>query len=337
MARNGRSRVRQSFYGRHRRLTRALSAADVRLAVVRVGRKMAINDAATSYVAFISYSHADARVAKWLHRRLEKYSIPREFRAVLPKRRAKKLAPIFRDTDEFAASSDLGAAIKSALSKANSLIVLCSDYSAKSQWVGEEIKHFREINRGGKIIAVLVGGNQSKKPVLSPALIEGGIEPLAVDLRPGAEAREIAVTRIAAGIVGADFEVFFKRRQRDVFRRRLLAASLGLVLLVGATVFAFGLAAVAFYIFASLVPVADEMVTDNYRPVATASCVNVDAIGRNANFIEQNANSPDEVDAARDIRMRATEVHETCRALSEEETSMIEPQPDWLFPRPDHR
>ena len=31
---------------------------------------------ATTYRAFISYSHADASVARWLHARLETYRLP---------------------------------------------------------------------------------------------------------------------------------------------------------------------------------------------------------------------------------------------------------------------
>ena len=54
------------------------------------------------YRAFISYSHKDARWARWLHRTLEGYQLPRRLRGTtgefgaLPDR----LRPIFRDREE---------------------------------------------------------------------------------------------------------------------------------------------------------------------------------------------------------------------------------------------
>ena len=67
--------------------------------------------AALQYRAFLSYSHADAAWAKWLHRALETYQIPRKLVGrvtpvgVVPRR----MTPIFRDRDELSASSDLTA------------------------------------------------------------------------------------------------------------------------------------------------------------------------------------------------------------------------------------
>ena len=62
------------------------------------------------YRAFISYSHADARWAAWLHRSLESYRLPSRLRGghgehgPLPDR----LSPIFRDREDLSSAGHLG-------------------------------------------------------------------------------------------------------------------------------------------------------------------------------------------------------------------------------------
>src|SRR5580700_4295937 len=117
------------------------------------------------YTAFVSYSRQDRALARWLQRSLERYVVPKTFRQLLPDPKKRKISPVCRDEDEFAASSDLGASIRAALDRSNALIVLCSRNSAASLWVDEEVKYF-SANRGtAPIIAVLIGSeaNESAK------------------------------------------------------------------------------------------------------------------------------------------------------------------------------
>src|SRR5437763_1046328 len=76
--------------------------------------------------AFISYRHTepDRRWAKWLHRNLETYRVPKALAAErgLPRR----LRRVFRDEEELPASSDLKAEIDAALRQSRFLIVVCS-------------------------------------------------------------------------------------------------------------------------------------------------------------------------------------------------------------------
>ena len=71
---------------------------------------------APKYWAFLSYSHADTRWASWLHRALESYRPPKQLIGTataygpVPKR----LAPVFRDREELASATDLGAVINAA-------------------------------------------------------------------------------------------------------------------------------------------------------------------------------------------------------------------------------
>ena len=51
------------------------------------------------YAAFISYSHVDRDVARWLHRSIEGYRLPAHLHAaaVAAGRRDGRLAPVFLD------------------------------------------------------------------------------------------------------------------------------------------------------------------------------------------------------------------------------------------------
>ena len=78
------------------------------------------------YKAFISYSHADERIAGWLHRRIESYRPPKTLigqegrRGIIPDR----LRPVFRDREELTASTELGTEIQRALQVTEFLVEL---------------------------------------------------------------------------------------------------------------------------------------------------------------------------------------------------------------------
>ncbi len=61
------------------------------------------------YRAFISYSHKDEKWAAWLHRALETYKVPKHLvgkasdYGPIPER----IAPIFKDREELATSTEL--------------------------------------------------------------------------------------------------------------------------------------------------------------------------------------------------------------------------------------
>ena len=71
------------------------------------------------YWAFISYSHRDAAFGRRLHRKLETYALPRRLvgRRTAQGTVPKKLAPIFRDREEFAAAHDLSTEVRAALKR----------------------------------------------------------------------------------------------------------------------------------------------------------------------------------------------------------------------------
>jgi hypothetical protein len=120
------------------------------------------------YWGFISYSHADDEWAKWLHRAIERYQVPRRLwgrpspSGPLPRR----LFPVFRDRDELPSASDLGARLQESLRSSRYLIVISSARSAVSCWVNEEIRTFKSWGREGQVFALVVDGepNASDRP-----------------------------------------------------------------------------------------------------------------------------------------------------------------------------
>ena len=172
------------------------------------------------FAAFISYSHADAKAAARLQRRLEKYKLPKHIAAG----RKPAIGPVFRDRDDLAATSSLSAAIRDALSQAEALIVICSPEAAASPWVKAEIELFRDLHPDRPILAALLSGQPSS--AFPPALTEGGLEPLAADLRPEGDGPQLGFLKIVAGIAGVPLDALIQRdAQRRIRRVTAITAS----------------------------------------------------------------------------------------------------------------
>jgi len=186
-----------------------------------------------SYQAFISYSHADEAWARWLHRAVETYRVPKRViagRTDLPAR----LAPIFRDRDELPTAVDLGQKIEEALRASRRLIVVCSPSAARSRWVNEEIRRFKALGGAERIFAIIVDGE--------PNAIERGYdgsfecfpeelrvareakaqEHIAADVRPQGDGRRNAQLKLIAGMLGVGLDDL-KRRDQQRRQRRLVA------------------------------------------------------------------------------------------------------------------
>jgi len=199
------------------------------------------------YSAFISYNHRDRREAAWLHRALETYRIPKHMRGRQSRLGplAARLPPVFQDREELAASSDLALSVRQALEDAASLIVICSPAGAASKWVNEEIRLFTALGRRERIQCLIVAGepHASRRPgadpmleCLPPALLENGGEPLAADLRPGGDGRQMAKLKLLAGVMGVGFDELRQREQTRRVRRLAIASSalgLGFVIMSG--------------------------------------------------------------------------------------------------------
>ena len=215
------------------------------------------------YRAFISYSHADEAWAVWLHKALETYRLPRRLvgketpYGPVPER----LAPVFRDRDELATATNLGATLTRALEQSACQIVICSPAAAGSRWVNEEILTFKRLGREDRIFCLIVdgepgataageGGPQECFPhalrfTLGPdgQLTDVRSEPIAADVRPLKDGRHDARLKLVAGMVGVGLD---ELKQREAQRRHRRALALVTASLAGMAITS-GLAAAAWF------------------------------------------------------------------------------------------
>jgi tetratricopeptide (TPR) repeat protein len=216
---------------------------------------------APKYRAFISYSHADAQWASWLHGALERYRPPKALigritdHGEVPKR----LSPIFRDRDELPSATDLGSLINAALAESASQIVICSPQAAKSKWVNEEILAYKRLGGEDRILCIIVGGEPNATdipgreaeecfpPALRFRLGEGGelsstrTEPIAADARRGKDGKNNAKLKLISGLLGVGFDTL-RRREQQRRNARLFAfscaAAAGMVVTSGLAAYA---------------------------------------------------------------------------------------------------
>jgi len=197
------------------------------------------------YWAFISYTHADRAWADWLHRALEHYRIPRRLIGVttasgpVPTR----IAPVFLDRADLAASTDLDATIAEALSASRSMIVICSPATTGSARVIQEIEWFRA--KSDRLLSLIVAGRPNAQERGGDAIEEcfpaplrsaqtaqtrDSVVPFAADARPGKGGRQEALLKLVAGILNLNLD---QLRQRDTQRRRLRWVVSTVICLIG--------------------------------------------------------------------------------------------------------
>jgi len=178
-------------------------------------------DAPVRYRAFISYSHADARFAAWLHRKLEQWSPPG----------GPRLTPIFIDRAELAAGPDLSASVREALAGSAALIVLASPAARASQWVAQEVSLFRGLHPQRPVLAALLDGEPGDA-FPEPLLVHGGqaFEPLAADFREGHDGKRLALLKIIAGLTAQPLDRLVQRDAQSR-QRRVMWITAGAVLL----------------------------------------------------------------------------------------------------------
>lgn len=209
------------------------------------------------YRAFISYSHSDRSCADWLHRALEAYRLPARLVGTetllgpVPAR----LAPVFRDRDELPASGDLSAELRAALDRSAALVLIASPAAARSRWVNEEVLQFKAMRgregRPAPVLALIAADappdaalSDMVPPAMRHAVHPDGTlgpetaEPIAADLRPGADGRRLARLKLVAGLTGLPLDALVQREAARRQRRLALLASVLGVLAAAMTVMA---------------------------------------------------------------------------------------------------
>ena len=197
------------------------------------------------YYAFLSYSHADEAMAKWLHEQLESFRVPSSIAGQLSENGIvpRRLTPIFRDRRELAAATDLGTEIREALGASRFLIVLCSPAAAKSRWVNAEVDAFKRFRPDGCVLAAIVAGEpfaserqgREEEECLPPALrthydrrgrpTKRTAEPLAADLREAGDGRRLGFLKLVAGMTGVGLDDLVQREAIRRHRRMAILAS----------------------------------------------------------------------------------------------------------------
>lgn len=199
------------------------------------------------YRAFISYSHADSRWARWVHRRVENYRLPSRLRGTLgdfgplPDR----FGPIFRDREDLSSAGELGPKIQQALADSEALIVLCSPDAARSPWVDNEILQFKRLGRGSRIFALILSGEPHSgdtRECFPRALrfeldADGNIgttpsEPVAADLRANKDGKSLARVKLLAGMLGLPLDTLRQREAARAHRRQAAITALALLVMV---------------------------------------------------------------------------------------------------------
>ncbi len=180
--------------------------------------------------AFISYSHDDQHEVSRIHKALETYRVPARLVGTTTRKGEvpPRLTPIFRDRDDLPASGNLSESVRDALSRSQTLIVLCSPSAARSRWVEAEIRAFRELNPDGDVLAAIVagepgaeaGGHAANLECFPPALRggeDGAPEPVAADFRAAGDGRRMALLKLVAGLLDLRLDQLI---QRDLQRRQ---------------------------------------------------------------------------------------------------------------------
>lgn len=198
---------------------------------------MNANTGVLRYRAFISYSHADQRWARWLHRALESWRPPAHLRGSSGAAPIKRLAPIFLDREELASGTDLGSTVNTALAESANLIVVCSPNAAASRWVNEEVRAFKALGRANRIFCLIVAGDPAADsstgamlacfcPALRWQLDADGapgtapLEPIAADVRPGKDGKSNAKLKLIAALLDIGLDTL-KQRELQRHNRRL--------------------------------------------------------------------------------------------------------------------
>lgn len=210
------------------------------------------------YWAFLSYSHRDATTADWLHNAIECFKVPKRLvgrgtpYGLVPAR----LAPVFRDQHDLAAGDDLHEDIKQALAASRFLVVICSPAAVASKWVDREVRLFRQLRPDGEAFAAVVDGEPwaSTMPgreteecfplCLRQACDEQGqptgerAEPIAADLRPFRDGRQLGLQKIVAGMLDIGLDELVQREAHRRHRHMLTVTGASVVGMIGATALA---------------------------------------------------------------------------------------------------
>ena len=183
------------------------------------------------YYAFISYSTADEKWAKWLHKHLENYNLPSALRRTnnsLPK----YIRPVFWYKTDLS-GTELHSALERELTSSRHLVLICSPESAKSEWVNDEVKSFVESNRTDSIIPFIVSGQPDKPEdadyCYPPVLRDMPRTQMLRGIDVSKVGKQHALIDVVSTMFGLRFDALWQRHKRARIRRNACYALLALL------------------------------------------------------------------------------------------------------------
>ena len=184
------------------------------------------------YKAFISYAHEDEAFAASLHRRLERFVVPKQLRTSVSTGR--HLGTLFRDRDELASGGRLSTSIVEAIDDSEHLIVVCSPASARSEWVSREIEAFLR-GRSVDHVLLVVPDTVAAGELPFPGALDGN-ELLAADARASGDGPSAAFSKLVAGLLHVPLDTLVRRELQRRRRRTLgIVGSVALLAVAAAT------------------------------------------------------------------------------------------------------
>lgn len=195
------------------------------------------------YFAFISYNSRDTRWGKRLQQKLEHYRMP----ATLCSERGWRRRPInpvfFAPTD--IQPGGLSDELQARLRASRHLIVICSPYSAQSEWVGKEIAFFHTLGRTQNIHFFIVKGSphsgDPRTECFNPVIEELGLsEILGANIHEKIYSnprlnRERAYVQLISKLLDVEFDMIWKRHRRRMIRQAA-AWTVGTIFVVAALI-----------------------------------------------------------------------------------------------------
>ena len=195
------------------------------------------------FFAFISYNSHDTAWGKRLQRKLEGYRMPATLCSEHGWER-KPIKPVFFAPTDIQPGG-LTAELQERLKASRHLIVICSPYSAQSEWVGKEIAFFHSLGRTENIHFFIIDGvPHSGNPAtecFNPIVDTLGLpEILGANIHEKIYRwpwlnRERAYVQLITKLLGVEFDSIWQRHRR-LLRQKIAAWIVGIVAVIAALV-----------------------------------------------------------------------------------------------------
>lgn len=190
--------------------------------------------------AFISYSHRDMAIARWLQKKLERFKLPTAIHNEIDSN-SRYLRPVFRDQSDLN-TGILSYELRKHLEESKYLILICSKNSAQSQWVSDEAKTFVDMGRLDRIIPVIIPDDEKKERDLFPIFLREYFELfpdkelLGINIRT--LGRQQAIVRVVSRMLNVSFDSLWTRHKRQQRFHIMLYSAASVVTLVLTYIFA---------------------------------------------------------------------------------------------------